>query len=79
MTSTTALAGSYSYGPRIAPTPVPKPVAAKGGNSTTSHHWTIVQRPGETPDDLVRKIDQRLDQRDRQAAASGRASLTDRN
>ncbi|MGE6118023.1 phage tail tape measure protein, partial [Aeromonas salmonicida] len=74
-----ALAGGSGYAPRIAQTPVPKPVAAKGGNSTTHHQWTIVQQPGETPDDLVRKIDQRLDQRDRQAAARGRATLGDRN
>ncbi|MGY3931242.1 phage tail tape measure protein, TP901 family [Aeromonas encheleia] len=76
-----ALSSAYTYGtgPRIVPTPTPKPVAAKGGNSTTHHQWNIVQQPGETPDDLVRKIDQRLDQRERQAAARGRATLGDRN
>ncbi|GJC04146.1 phage tail tape measure protein [Aeromonas hydrophila] len=74
-----ALAGASGYGPRIVPTPVPKPVAARGGNSTTTHQWTIVQQPGETPDDLVHKIDQRLEQRERQAAARGRATLGDRN
>ncbi|MGU5714869.1 phage tail tape measure protein [Aeromonas taiwanensis] len=74
-----ALAGASGYGPRIVPTPVPKPVAARGGNSTTTHQWTIVQQPGETPDDLVRKIDQRIEQRERQAAARGRATLGDRN
>lgn len=74
-----ALAGSSGYGPRIVPTPVPKPVAARGGNTTTTHQWTIVQQPGETPDDLVRKIDQRIEQRERQAAARGRATLGDRN
>ncbi|MGL6458289.1 phage tail tape measure protein [Aeromonas hydrophila] len=74
-----ALAGASGYGPRIVPTPVPKPVAAKGGNTTTTHQWTIVQQPGETPDDLVRKIDQRIEQRERQAAARGRATLGDRN
>ncbi|KMK98512.1 hypothetical protein VL01_01380 [Aeromonas enteropelogenes] len=74
-----ALSSGYSYGPRIVPTPVPKPVAARGGNTTTTHKWTIVQQPGETPDDLVRKIDQRIEQRERQAAARGRATLGDRN
>ncbi|MGL6438175.1 phage tail tape measure protein, partial [Aeromonas hydrophila] len=74
-----ALAGASGYGPRIVPTPVPKPVAARGGNTTTTHQWTIVQQPGETPDDLVRKIDQRIEQRERQAAARGRATLGDRN
>ncbi|HIC8860056.1 TPA: phage tail tape measure protein [Aeromonas hydrophila] len=74
-----ALSSGYSYGPRIVPTPVPKPVAARGGNTTTTHQWTIVQQPGETPDDLVRKIDQRIEQRERQAAAHGRATLGDRN
>ncbi|MGL6512967.1 phage tail tape measure protein [Aeromonas hydrophila] len=74
-----ALAGSSGYGPRIVPTPEPKPVAARGGNTTTTHQWTIVQQPGETPDDLVRKIDQRIEQRERQAAARGRATLGDRN
>lgn len=74
-----ALSSGYSYGPRIVPTPVPKPVAARGGNTTTTHQWTIVQQPGETPDDLVRKIDQRIEQRERQAAARGRATLGDRN
>lgn len=74
-----ALAGSSGYGPRIVPTPVPKPVAARGGNTTTTHQWTIVQQPGETPDDLVRKIDQRIEQRERQTAARGRATLGDRN
>ncbi|KHN58272.1 phage tail tape measure protein [Aeromonas hydrophila] len=74
-----ALAGASGYGPRIVPTPVPKPVAARGGNTTTTHQWTIVQQPGETPDDLVRKIDQRIEQRERQAAARARATLGDRN
>lgn len=74
-----AMAGASGYGPRIVPTPVPKPVAARGGNTTTTHQWTIVQQPGETPDDLVRKIDQRIEQRERQAAARGRATLGDRN
>ncbi|MFM5670957.1 phage tail tape measure protein, partial [Aeromonas hydrophila] len=74
-----ALAGASGYGPRIVPTPVPKPVAARGGNTTTTHQWTIVQQPGETPDDLVRKIDQRIEQRERQAAARSRATLGDRN
>lgn len=74
-----ALAGASGYGPRIVPTPVPKPVAARGGNTTTTHQWTIVQQPGETPDDLVRKIDQRIEQHERQAAARGRATLGDRN
>ncbi|MGE6115545.1 phage tail tape measure protein [Aeromonas salmonicida] len=72
-----ALASGSGYSPRIVPTI--KPVVAKGGNSTTNHQWNIVQQPGETTDDLVRKIDQRLDQRDRQAAARGRATLGDRN
>lgn len=75
--NTPAMAGGSGYGPRIVPTI--KPVVAKGGNSTTNHQWNIVQQPGETTDDLVRKIDQRLDQRDRQAAARGRATLGDRN
>lgn len=42
-----ALSSGYSYGPRIVPTPVPKPVAARGGNTTTTHQWTIVQQPGK--------------------------------
>ncbi|HHQ4468324.1 TPA: phage tail tape measure protein [Aeromonas veronii] len=72
-----ALAGGYSYGPRIV-TPL-RPVAR--GNSTTQIHApiSIVQQPGQSGADVAKEVSRELDRRERQAAASGRASLTDRN
>ncbi|WP_323949862.1 phage tail tape measure protein [Aeromonas veronii] len=75
----TALAGGYSYGPRIVQTA--KPVAARGAASTTQIHApiSIVQQPGQSGADVAKEVSRELDRRERQAAASGRASLTDRN
>ncbi|MFE8710263.1 hypothetical protein ACFX57_05690 [Aeromonas allosaccharophila] len=74
-----ALAGSYSYGPRIVQTA--KPVAARGAASTTQIHApiSIVQQPGQSATDVAQEVSRELDRRERQGAANGRASLTDRN
>ncbi|MGL4869977.1 MAG: phage tail tape measure protein [Aeromonas veronii] len=74
---TPALSDGYSYGPRIVQTA--KPVVR--GNSTTQIHApiSIVQQPGQSGADVAQEVSRELDRRERQAAASGRASLTDRN
>lgn len=75
--NTSAMAGGSGYGPRIV-TPV-RPVAR--GNSTTQIHApiSITQQPGQSASDVAQEVRRELDRRERQAAASGRASLTDRN
>ncbi|WP_421296396.1 phage tail tape measure protein [Aeromonas sp. 604534] len=75
--NTPAMAGGSGYGPRIV-TPV-RPVAR--GNSTTQIHApiSITQQPGQSATDVAQEVRRELDRRERQAAASGRASLTDRN
>ncbi|WP_429098635.1 phage tail tape measure protein [Aeromonas veronii] len=75
--NTPAMAGGSGYGPRIV-TPV-RPVAR--GNSTTQIHApiSIVQQPGQSGADVAQEVRRELDRRERLAAASGRASLTDRN
>ncbi|MGL4892347.1 MAG: phage tail tape measure protein [Aeromonas veronii] len=74
-----AMAGGYSYGPRIVQTA--KPVAARGASSTTKINApiNIVQQPGQSGADLAQEISRELDKRERQAAARGRATLGDRN
>jgi len=74
-----ALAGGYSYGPRIVQTA--KPVAARGEASTTQINApiNIVQQPGQSATDVAQEVRRELDRRERQGAANGRASLTDRN
>lgn len=78
---TPALSSAYTYGtgPRVVPTPTPKPVAR--GNTTTqiSAPIHIVQQPGQSGADVAQEVRRELDRRERQAAANGRASLTDRN
>ena len=78
---TPALSSAYTYGtgPRVVPTPTPKPVAR--GNTTTqiSAPIHIVQQPGQSGADVAQEVSRELDRRERQAAANGRASLTDRN
>ncbi|WP_421296213.1 phage tail tape measure protein [Aeromonas sp. 604534] len=75
--NTPAMAGGSGYGPRIV-TPV-RPVAR--ANSTTQIHApiSITQQPGQSATDVAQEVRRELDRRERQAAASGRASLTDRN
>ncbi|HDX8371264.1 TPA: phage tail tape measure protein [Aeromonas dhakensis] len=75
--NTPAMAGGSGYGPRIV-TPV-RPVAR--GNSTTQIHApiSITQQPGQSATDVAQEVLRELDRRERQASASGRASLTDRN
>ncbi|MFM5314428.1 phage tail tape measure protein [Aeromonas veronii] len=75
--NTPAMAGGSGYGPRIV-TPV-RPVAR--GNSTTQIHApiSITQQPGQSATDVAQEVRRELDRRERQAAASGRASLNDRN
>ncbi len=75
--NTPAMAGGSGYGPRIV-TPV-RPVAR--GNSTTQIHApiSITQQPGQSATDVAQEVRRELDRRERQASASGRASLTDRN
>uniref|UniRef100_UPI0010102470 phage tail tape measure protein n=1 Tax=Aeromonas veronii TaxID=654 RepID=UPI0010102470 len=75
--NTPSTAGGSGYGPRIV-TPV-RPVAR--GNSTTQIHApiSITQQPGQSATDVAQEVRRELDRRERQAAASGRASLTDRN
>ncbi|MFQ1777892.1 phage tail tape measure protein [Aeromonas veronii] len=75
--NTPATAGGSGYGPRIV-TPV-RPVAR--GNNTTQIHApiSITQQPGQSATDVAQEVRRELDRRERQAAASGRASLTDRN
>ncbi|MDX7924114.1 phage tail tape measure protein, partial [Aeromonas media] len=75
--NTPAMAGGSGYGPRIV-TP-PRPVAR--GNTTTqiSAPIHIVQQPGQSGADVAQEVRRELDRRERQAAANGRASLTDRN
>lgn len=74
-----ALAGGYSYGPRIVQTA--KPVAARGAASTTQINApiSIVQQPGQSATDVAQEVRRELDRRERQGAANGRASLADRN
>ncbi|MCX7133102.1 phage tail tape measure protein [Aeromonas sp.] len=74
-----AMAGGYSYGPRIVQTA--KPVAARGASSNTQINApiNIVQQPGQSGADLAQEISRELDKRERQAAARGRATLGDRN
>ncbi|HHQ4707559.1 TPA: phage tail tape measure protein [Aeromonas veronii] len=74
-----ALSGGYSYGPRIVQTA--KPVAARGAASTTQIHApiNITQQPGQSATDVAQEVRRELDRRERQGAANGRASLTDRN
>lgn len=78
---TPALSSAYTYGtgPRVVPTPTPKPVAR--GNTTTqiSAPIHIVQQPGQSGADVAQEVRRELDRRERKAAANGRASLTDRN
>lgn len=76
---TPALSGGYSYGPRIVQTA--KPVAARGEASTTQINApiNIVQQPGQSATDVAQEVRRELDRRERQGAANGRASLTDRN
>lgn len=76
---TPALSGGYSYGPRIVQTA--KPVAARGASSTTQIHApiNITQQPGQSATDVAQEVRRELDRRERQGAANGRASLTDRN
>ncbi|MFM5128372.1 phage tail tape measure protein [Aeromonas veronii] len=75
--NTPAMAGGSGYGPRIV-TPV-RPVAR--ANSTTQIHApiSIVQQPGQSGADVAQEVRRELDRRERQGAANGRASLTDRN
>ncbi|WP_421288132.1 phage tail tape measure protein [Aeromonas veronii] len=75
--NTPTMAGGSGYGPRIV-TQV-RPVAR--GNSTTQIHApiSITQQPGQSATDVAQEVRRELDRRERQAAASGRASLTDRN
>ncbi|MGL6230901.1 hypothetical protein ACSZMQ_07095 [Aeromonas rivipollensis] len=73
-----ALAGGTGYGPNIV-TP-PRPVAARGGGTTQINApINIVQQPGQSGADVAQEVRRELDRRERQAAANGRASLTDRN
>ncbi|MNG28455.1 hypothetical protein D3C84_1137160 [compost metagenome] len=78
---TPALSSAYTYGTglRVVPTPTPKPVAR--GNTTTqiSAPIHIVQQPGQSGADVAQEVRRELDRRERQAAANGRASLSDRN
>ncbi|MGL6645674.1 phage tail tape measure protein [Aeromonas caviae] len=78
---TPALSSAYTYGtgPRVVPTPTPKPVAR--GNTTTqiSAPIHIVQQPGQSGADVAQEVRRELDRRERQAAAQGRANLGDRH
>ncbi|AHE50093.1 phage tail tape measure protein, TP901 family [Aeromonas hydrophila 4AK4] len=75
--NTPAITGGSGYGPRIV-TP-PRPVAR--GNTTTEINAPIhiVQQPGQSGMDVAQEVRRELDRRERQSAANGRASLSDRN
>jgi TP901 family phage tail tape measure protein len=76
--NTPAMAGGSGYGPRIV-TP-PRPVAARASGTThINAPINITQQPGQSATDVAKEVSRELDRRERQAAASGRASLTDRN
>lgn len=76
------LTGNYNtagsgYGPRIV-TP-PRPVARGSTTTEINAPIHIVQQPGQSGADVAQAVRRELDRRERQAAANGRASLTDRN
>ena len=64
-------------GPRIV-TP-PSPVARGSTTTEINAPIHIVQQPGQSGADVAQEVRRELDRRERQAAANGRASLTDRN
>ncbi len=64
--------------PRIIETP--KLAPARSNTSTQINAPIhIVQQPGQSGADVAQEVRRELDRRERQAAANGRASLTDRN
>ncbi|MFM5844022.1 phage tail tape measure protein [Aeromonas sanarellii] len=64
--------------PRIVETP--KLAPARGNTSTQINApINIIQQPGQSGADVAQEVRRELDRRERQAAANGRASLTDRN
>ncbi|MFQ2820823.1 phage tail tape measure protein [Aeromonas caviae] len=75
--NTAAMAGGSGYGPRIV-TP-PRPVARGSTTTEINAPIHIVQQPGQSGADVAQAVRRELDRRERQAAANGRASLTDRN
>jgi phage-related tail protein len=75
--NTPALAGGSGYGPRIVATP--KPVARGSTTTQINAPIHIVQQPGQSGADVAQEVSRELDRRERQAAARGRSSLTDRN
>ncbi|MGL6051885.1 MAG: phage tail tape measure protein [Aeromonas salmonicida] len=76
--NTPAMAGGSGYGPRIV-TP-PRPVAARASGTThINAPINITQQPGQSATDVAQEVRREMDRRERQAAANGRASLTDRN
>ncbi|MBS4721191.1 phage tail tape measure protein [Aeromonas caviae] len=75
--NTPAMAGGSGYGPRIV-TP-PRPVARGSTTTEINAPIHIVQQPGQSGADVAQEVRRELDRRERQAAANGRASLTDRN
>ena len=75
--STPAMAGGSGYGPRIV-TP-PRPVARGSTTTEINAPIHIVQQPGQSGADVAQEVRRELDRRERQAAANGRASLSDRN
>ncbi|WP_368176000.1 phage tail tape measure protein [Aeromonas sp. s1(2024)] len=75
--NTAAMAGGSGYGPRIV-TP-PRPVARGSTTTKINAPIHIVQQPGQSGADVAQEVRRELDRRERQAAANGRASLTDRN
>ncbi|HEH9402152.1 TPA: phage tail tape measure protein [Aeromonas sobria] len=76
--NTPAMAGGSGGGPRIV-TP-PRPVAARASGTThIDAPINITQQPGQSATDVAQEVRRELDRRERQAAANGRASLTDRN
>lgn len=75
--NTAAMAGGSGYGPRIV-TP-PRPVARGSTTTEINAPIHIVQQPGQSGADVAQEVRRELDRRERQAAANGRASLTDRN
>ncbi|MDX7826402.1 phage tail tape measure protein [Aeromonas caviae] len=75
--NTPAMAGGSGYGPRIV-TP-PRPVARGSTTTEINAPIHIVQQPGQSGADVAQEVRRELDRRERQAAANGRASLSDRN
>ncbi|MGR6423014.1 phage tail tape measure protein [Aeromonas veronii] len=76
--NTPAMAGGSGYGPRIV-TP-PRPVAARASGTThINAPININQQPGQSATDVAQEVRREMERRERQAAANGRASLTDRN